>query len=534
MKKIILISKEIFLIFIILMPMALIKFHSISGDASIYFSFVKNFFKLPFSYHPDYVTFGATSPLFVLILSPLYLFFKESYWIFAAKLLGILFIFTSAFLINRSVSGGYKGLILVCFLINTLSGLFVSSSMIFETSFAFFSITLLYYFLTKRKYKIGLVTSSSLYLVRPEFILISIFSNIYIFRKIINKKFQNIRAGIFYVFLSLAPPVIFHCYMYYHTRQILPSSVLGRAYRSWENEATWFYNLINSFESLSFGYGKLIYICFFIILIFIFLQRKFNDYKLEILLFSPIFILYFLNPPLHYLGRYLLPLSSLCIILIVKFFLNNLWPVKQIIFKNYIFYLFSILGILIVNINSYVKSDLLNLRKFDMDQILLKDLSIRLNRIASAKDSVLIYEIQSQYYINAKCISLDGIVGNQLYPYLKKEKSIEDIIDEDKSIKYLVTMNSFNYRKLFGNSILLDLYEHDLNSNVGSKLKTKRFTYKKIITNKNFANPNNYSLKKRSNLNSGKILRIMNKNSSVSWNGSSPFWNSVYQIYKNK
>lgn len=533
MKKIFLITKEIFLIFIILMPMVYIKFHSISGDASIYFSFVKNFFKLPFSYHPNYVAFGATSPLFVFILSPLYLFFGESYWIFAAKLLGILFICTSAFLINRSISGGYKGLILVCFFINTLSGLFVNSSMVFETSFAFFSVTLLYYFLTKRKYKLGLITSGSLYLVRPEFFLISIFSNIYILKNFINKKFKNIRSGIFYSLLSFAPPVIFHCYMYYHTQQLIPSSILGRAYRSWENEATWINNLINSFGSLSFGYGKLIYICFFIILIFIFIQKKLNDYKLEILLFFPILILYFLNPPVNYLGRYLLPLTSLCIILVVKFLVNNHWSIKQKILKNYLLYLFSILGILIVNINSYLKSDLLNLRKVDMDQILLKDLSISLNKIATDNDSVLIYEIQSQYYINAKCISLDGIVGNQLYPYLKKEKSIEDIIDKDNSIKYIVTMNSFNYRKLFDNSILLDLYQHDLNSNVGSEFKSKKLIFKKVITNSKFANSSNYYLQKSNNLNRGNFLRVMKNNASNSWQGSSPFWNSVYQIYRN-
>jgi len=516
-----------------LMPMALIKFHSISGDSSIYFSFIKNFSKLPFSYHPESVTFGATSPLFVLIMSPIYIIFKDLYWIFFAKILSFLFIVFSVFLINRSLSGRYKGLIFICLLVSSLTGLFASSSMLFETSFAFFSISLLYYSLSLRKYKLSLMTSGSLYLVRPEFILISIFSHTYIIKKIINNKVKNLRENIIYIILSFTPPLIFHSYMYFYTKQIVPSSILGRAYKSWENETTWINTLINSISSISFGYGKLIYIFSFLILIFVILQKQIKNYKLEVFLLSPVFIFYFVNPPTNYLGRYLLPLSALCIIFISKFFLIHQFFLKKIVLKNYFFYLAAYIGISIININSFVKSNLLNLRKYDMNHVLLKDLSIHLNKIATRKDAVLIYEIQSQYYINAKCISLDGIVGNEFHPYLKKEKSIEDIIAQDNSIKFLVTMNSFNYRKLFDNSLLLDLYEHDLNSDIGSELKSKKLVFKKVITNSKFSDSSNYSLQRSNNLNRGNFLRVMNNNASNSWQGSSPFWNSVYQIYRN-
>ena len=94
-------------------------------------------------------------------------------------------------------------------------------------------------------------------------------------------------------------------------------------------------------------------------------------------------------------------------------------------------------------------------------------------------------------------------------------------------------MHSFNYRKLYANTLFLDLYKHDLINKVGSKLKTNNFTYTKIITNPFFDNPKFYYNAKTENLNHGKTLRRLNDKASSSWKDTYPFWNSVYKINKN-
>ena len=66
-------KREIAITIIALLPMAIIKFNSIAGDSAVYFTYVKNFFNLPFSYHSGSVTFGA-STIFYFYVANLFFF----------------------------------------------------------------------------------------------------------------------------------------------------------------------------------------------------------------------------------------------------------------------------------------------------------------------------------------------------------------------------------------------------------------------------------------------------------------------------
>ena len=91
-------------------------------------------------------------------------------------------------------------------------------------------------------------------------------------------------------------------------------------------------------------------------------------------------------------------------------------------------------------------------------------------------------------------------------------------------------MNSFNYRKIFNKTSLIDLYKHDLKNPLGSKLVIDNIIFTKVLTNDLFSKKEFFKNTPRNNLNSGDSLRIMNKLATKSWHGFSPFWNSVYEI----
>src|SRR5262245_59327627 len=61
-------------------------FSNIDQDAWIYFTYFKHFFERPFSFQPGHVTFGATSALHVIVMSPVFYLFGGS-WLAVAKVL---------------------------------------------------------------------------------------------------------------------------------------------------------------------------------------------------------------------------------------------------------------------------------------------------------------------------------------------------------------------------------------------------------------------------------------------------------------
>lgn len=71
----------------------------------------------------------------------------------------------------------------------------------------------------------------------------------------------------------------------------------------------------------------------------------------------------------------------------------------------------------------------------DLDTRLAKRFAKKINKIIPTNEKIAIYEIQTQYYINAHVISFDGRVGNEFLPMLNKKQSfIETLKKHD--IKY--------------------------------------------------------------------------------------------------
>ena len=95
--------------------------------------------------------------------------------------------------------------------------------------------------------------------------------------------------------------------------------------------------------------------------------------------------------------------------------------------------------------------------------------------------------------------------------------------------RWIVTMNSFNYRKIYDDSVLEALYLHDLDSAVGDEIEIDGVHFTKALTNPVFAAPSSYHLDRFDGLNHGTRLRVYGDWNPL-WKRHHPLWNSVYRM----
>lgn len=501
-------SVLLFLTIVLSFAFAFITKDFFSGDSSIYFTYFKNFFILPFSYQPNHVSFGSTSPMHTLIFSCIYALSGDK-WIFVVKFFNFLFIEVS-FLILTSF---FRNKIILFFASNTLflmSPLVSFVGQMYETGIIFLFLALLVLFLRNNEYTKLIILSGSLYLVRPEMVLFTISIYLYII-------FKKRDKGIFLLmFLSLMPSILYHAYVAFMSSEFIPTSIYGRYITSIENQTTYL-------ERLSVGLGLIKSNNLYVILIFVYLIMigyaflTKQNYILLIMIGS-VFALYIINPPGHLMLRYL------SIALPFMFYLCIFLMDKLIVYKPFYLLSFAIFVPFCINFIRYIDEakQITYSNDLTLNDILLKDLSLKLNPILQKNDKILIYEIQGQYYIDAYCISLDSIVGSDFLNVNIKKQSFLDFLNTNYNVKYIVTMNSLDYRRIYKDTFLSKLYLHDINSNVGESIKFHNYLFTKILTNPKFLQaPMTEYISEDLNSNNG-YLRL--------YNWLHPMWNSVYKI----
>jgi hypothetical protein len=522
---------EYSVVMLILAPLLLTMYHNVSGDAAVYFIFIRNFFTLPFSYQPDTVSFGATSPLHVVLYAPIYQIFGTS-WLAISKTINFLLVVSGVVFINRAINGNTLALALLSGLTLLNATLLTAAFQLYESSLAFFAMTLLYYCIKQQKYTSAVWISGLLYLIRPELALITIVADIYIFRKATDKK-----RLLFIALLSFLPAIVYHVYMFAFTGQYLPSSVYARMITASEKHVSWSAKLALSLRSMANPLG-LIYLIGFFSVIILAVQKKLREYPVELLLTLPLSLLYLAFPPGDYMARYLLPVTPTLSVLVLAALhpLLNRWlrksdsyrPVTVGINPPQYKHALIALGVLCVAVHAVYAVMVYMHPRYDYETLLMKDMAQSLNTITDRSDKILIYEIQGQYYLNAFCYSLDGIVGNQLLDVLTRKESFAHFIRREK-VGYIVTMNSFNYRSLYDNTLLEQLYEHDLQSKLRDSVQIDGVVFQKILTNPVFSDSTYYDLKPIADLNTGTTTRVYGDWNPL-WKGHPPMWNSVYKI----
>ncbi|NMC34335.1 MAG: hypothetical protein GYA36_18050 [Veillonellaceae bacterium] len=94
----------------LLLPSYLIFWNSLWGDAAIYFNYFLRFFDLPFSFQPGTVSFGASSPLHVMVMAPVFhVFHHGGLWLDAVRAFGLVLLSAAVVLLGSVTGRGYQG-----------------------------------------------------------------------------------------------------------------------------------------------------------------------------------------------------------------------------------------------------------------------------------------------------------------------------------------------------------------------------------------------------------------------------------------
>lgn len=488
-----------------------IFFDSISGDAAIYFTFAQHFFEVPFSFGQGEVQYGATGPLYVVWLA-IHEFTFGNQWFWVAKISNWIIIVYGFLLLHKSTDSHPFPWTIVLGAIST--GIWLTGLELYETALAFFISSLVLTKLAKDKYTAVTVLAGLLPLVRPELIIASTLIQLYCFWM------QRTKKNVFMAFLSYLPLLLYVLYMYDHTGTIVPTSVEGRAITALEVGSNYIDRVIVTLRSLLRPSGLLYLFAVGCTLLWAKKVKHTPFMWLSIVVTLSYGALYLISPPGQYINRYLLvtlPFLLLYLNELLNLRFEKLNPAtSKLIFSLGFLYLIGV-NFISPKLTRYDES---------YDTILLKDLSEAIEQSNISQGKMLIYEIQSQYYLENDAVSGDGIVGGEIFPFLKGEISLDQwLIDND--IDYLVTMNGFAYRKSLQSTELFDLYLHDLNKEVGSSFELNVLSLEKVITNPIFADSSLHKIESRNDI----LYRVYNEEN-PNWEGHPPLWNSVYRIKK--
>jgi hypothetical protein len=496
---------------LVLIPAYFVFYRSISGDACIYFTYFRNFFSLPFSFQTHTISFGAASPLHVIINAPIHALFGHA-WLPIAKAVNLLLVAIGIVFLNRATKGDLAVLLLTGLLALLSPTLFLSVSQLYEVGLAFLAISIAYYLLKCGRRNEALVVSGLLCLVRPELIVVTIALDVYIL--VIS---EDRKKTLLVILCSLIPLAAYHLYMHLGTGELIPSNIIARAFRAqesgvpWPERAAFTWNELRASESI-------LYILAILAIVFMFVEKKIRTQNEEFLLLLPLVMLYLIFPPGRYIARYLLPIVPMLIVLIVE-------TARPILRSRY-----SIPVLLVLILAAYAAwySEYSRNPRYDLDRVLLRDLAGQLNELADSEDRVLLYEIQGQYSIDAVCVSADATVGGQMLDAVMGRRSFEDAIWSE-GIRFVVTSNVFNYRSIFNDTLLESLYLHDLSSSVGDTTEVRGIRFRKVLTNEAFSDPAQYAEKAIPSGNVADTVRVYGDGDPL-MSGSHFFWNSVYEI----
>ncbi|MFM8179276.1 MAG: hypothetical protein ACKOAG_08840 [Candidatus Kapaibacterium sp.] len=499
---------------LILLIAVICYFPTIYGDSAIYFTFLKNFFSLPFAYQPHTVSYGATSPLFVLLMAPVHALGGAA-WLPIAKAVSIAFMLIGARLVIRTVAESPEEHLASWSLICLNAPLWFATSAVFETGLVVLALGLCAEAYRRSSLTLLVIFAGLFHVIRPELIIIGAVIQFAAWRA----RRYSLRMAMTAA-ASYLPVIAYYAYIFAHTGSLMPSSVAGRAITALENHAGWMRTSITTYQHLFLQPINIVYAILLLSVIVCLVRSEARTKVKSPLALTLVFLLPFLlSPPLDYAARYFLPAT----VLLVPVFLGTLRLVPTERYRTAVVALLAVLGIA-MSAAAYPVA-----RRYDMDTLLLADLPAVLTDSGVAdRDTVLMYEVQAQYHLAPHVISADGIVGDGFLPFLVGKEAFAEAIARNR-ITYIVTMNAFSYRPIYKATPLASLYEHDLGAAVGDSVMLGKVIARKVATNPVFADPARYMMKAMPELNIGTAVRVFNA-TTPAWKGHHPLWNSVYRV----
>ena len=454
-----------FLALILISLVSILTLDTVGGDASIYFSFSKNFWQLPYSFREGgEVLHGATSPFWVVYLA----LFNENF--VALKVVNIaLLVVSFLFLIRTKVQ-----YILVPILLLFSERFIYMNALVYEVAllFPFLCIFLVATLDKSDDYSI-LVPSVCLGLmigIRPEAIMLS---PLLMFRAYEQKTF-----ALPFLFV-LGPISLYSIYMYIMTGDALPASIVQRLIRHGVGSDGLFEwvprigkIIINFNDNLVF---------FIISFLTFFLGFKYKKIYAVLALTLTLF-LFFLVVSESARWRYFLITDILCAFsisfVIFKSLQKTSFNPSILIVGSFLFFA-GIFGKFIEETAKFFTregegaSSTFKIR-------FAEDLDQALESLKAKKSArVLIYTIETQYGSKREYISLEGIISNFPISF----NSIQDFHDHVAELDYYVSGHACGMDK-FAGSFHEDICKaEDGNIAIGYTYKNDSFSLELVHIN---------------------------------------------------
>ena len=495
-------------------------FDNIDQDAWIYFTYFKRFFELPFSFQPGNVSYGATSPLHVIVMAPIY-HAGGGIWLTAAKDLNFGLVFISLVLAHRAARVSIFWLAAIVAAALAFEGLFQATAALFETGVTCLLVSLLLTFVSRRELPAALAVAGVLPLARPELLLVSAAVVIYLGCTADRTRIDRLMP------LVVAPTAVYCVYMWWSGEGLIPSSIIGRAIIAREYQVPW----LETMKLILADGGTRPYLVFLIVAAVAGVVRP-RVMGPAWIVIAPIVAFYLLRPPAPaYTARYLVPIVPALVYaaaVVLDFCVHAVSRSVQAARLD------GILGGATM-LCSLIAAWLLvpvgpRFSAYTPELILQQDLASAVSGIVRPEDKVLMYEIQGQFFFPGFGISADGIVGSAAHPFLLRRETFDQFVDR-VGLRFIVTFNGFNYRPVFKGTPLVDLYAHDLIAAVGDDVCLGRHCYHKIVTNPHFSDW--YEIRPIAGLNTGSTLRFYGGHPYPHLRGHLIQWNSVYSITDN-
>ena len=494
-------------VILVLLPAFIMYYDRFSPEAAVYFTYFKNFFSRPFSFQADQVAFGATSPLHVLIHAPIHALFGSS-WIFFSKLLNFLFVGFGVVVLNRTLKGGIKSVLLTSLFVVLSAGMLISVSQLFETGLAFLAMALLYHDLCERKYERGLLICGMMYLIRPELIFVGIFAAFYIMIQSDNSK-----KLVPWLLAGIAPAVAYHAYMLAATGSLVPAGVMTWIIAYIQEPSSWLSRFGTTLSVLWSAPG-LIYVAGAALILVMLAEWSAPRYFRELMLVFPLVALFMLLPPGEEIVRYLVPTLPVLIAIFVRYIDKELK----------VQHTSRALLVMLVLAHVFGAATLSATLAADRQGMFMSDLTRGINRLAGQTDHVLLYDIQNQYEIEAPCHGLSGNVGDEMVDVLLRRIGVDELIRR-KKIRFVVTSDPLGQHPIYAQTLLSELYEQDPWLSVGDTVAAGGLVFEKQLSSSAFTSRAAH-LQSASRGGSDQADRQV----PVLDTGPLPRWNSVFRV----
>ncbi|GMV87279.1 MAG: hypothetical protein AMXMBFR81_02100 [Chthonomonas sp.] len=429
------------------------------GDASIYFAFLKGFFDKPFSYAPGVVSFGATSPLHVLVFAPIHHLFGAE-WIYVAKVLNPLLVLTGAWMIGRSTRHPLG-------MLGALAAV-AATPQLMENTFDLFEVGVVFLVgagcvaaLVEERWRSALLWAGFAYLARPELVLAAAGAVVYV------GSCAGRRAPWAFLLPGLIATTGYHWWMASQGAGWLPTSVTGRLHRvAGEAGGSWTERFAGSFaprwvHPSGLGGEVLVLLALAAIGLVVLLPKRNKSLWPALAYAGGVLAVYVVFPPSTYAARYLLAVAPCLVLLVAKLFEAG----SSLRIPGWAPALSCLLALATVRYAwglpprwpehvGLWSRDLARFRGYEP----AADLSDAIAGLAAPGERVLVYEIQSQYGSRARLVSMDAIVGGEAAAaYARREEWTDFVVRSN--VRWVVINQAQEYRPAYRGTVLHRMYQ---------------------------------------------------------------------------